>query len=66
LNLRALARVSDIRAQLRHHLKRMRIPIVAADRSDRTGVALRKAITAVCVVLIGGLLFSSVDSCSHR
>ena len=46
LKHKVMARVKDIRRQLQFHLQRMRVPIVAADRNDRTAVALRKAVTA--------------------
>jgi ATP-dependent RNA helicase DDX35 len=46
LKHKVLARVKDIRKQLCFHLQRMRVPVVAADRDDRTAVAVRKAVTA--------------------
>jgi len=56
LKHKALARVTDIRKQLRHHLARMHIPICKMDRDDRRAVCVRKAITA-------GYFSNAVHSC---
>jgi hypothetical protein len=55
LKYKVMARVKDIRKQLQFHLQRMRVPVVAADRNDRTAVALRKAVTAVRLPRVSSL-----------